>query len=108
MTYTTAIGSEEVPTSSKDDISLGDNSADSIRGDTSAMDTSEVDSSKENGWSVSLIVHTDGIQDDLDEELKAAEKAEEAAKENKEEQKRSMCMGIPSLREFTAQILLES
>ncbi|XP_031560261.1 scaffold attachment factor B1-like isoform X2 [Actinia tenebrosa] len=83
-----AVGSEEVP-SYKDAISLGNNSANSIKGDTSTMDVSEADSSKnENGWSVSLIVHTDGIQDDLDEELKAAEKAEEeAAKEKKEEQK---------------------
>jgi hypothetical protein len=70
---------------------LGDNSADSIKAETSAMNISEADTSKENGLSVSLFVHTDGIQDDLDEELKAAEKAEEdAAKEVKDEQEQGL------------------
>lgn len=42
------------------------------------MDTSELDASKENSLSVSLFVHTDDIQDDLDDDLKEAAAAEAA------------------------------
>lgn len=55
---------------------------------TSAMETSDADTSKDNSLSVSLFVHTDGIQDDLDEELIAAAKAEEDAEAKKEQEKK--------------------
>jgi len=46
--------------------------------ESTPMDTSELDASKENSLSVSLFVHTDDIQDDLDDDLKEAAAAEAA------------------------------
>ncbi|KAK3732555.1 hypothetical protein QZH41_017843 [Actinostola sp. cb2023] len=80
---------EEKASSSSDYISLEVNKSVVIKTENTAMDTSEADTSKENGLSVSLFVHTDGIQDDLDEELKAAEKAEEDAAKKAKEKKES-------------------
>lgn len=40
--------------------------------DAAAMDMSELDGSKENSLSVSLFVHADDVQDDLDDDLKEA------------------------------------
>lgn len=61
--------------------------------DSTSMDTSELDASKENSLSVSLFVHTDDIQDDLDDDLKeaaAAAAAAEAAAKNQEKEEKSV------------------
>ena len=64
--------------------------------DSTSMDTSELDASKENSLSVSLFVHTDDIQDDLDDDLKeaaaatAAAAAEAAAKNQEKEEEKSV------------------
>lgn len=79
----------EKQSTSADYISLEVSSSELNKSSASAMDTtSDADTSKENGLSVSLFVHTDGIQDDLDEELKAAAKAEEDAEAKKEKEKK--------------------
>ena len=75
------------------EISVEDSSdkAKDDKDDSTSMDTSELDASKENSLSVSLFVHTDDIQDDLDDDLKeaaAAAASKAAAKtQDKEEEK---------------------
>ena len=77
------------------EISVEDSSdkAKDDKDDSTSMDTSELDASKENSLSVSLFVHTDDIQDDLDDDLKeaaAAAAAEAAAKNQEKEEEKSV------------------
>ena len=64
--------------------------------DSTSMDTSELDASKENSLSVSLFVNTDDVQDDLDDDLKeaaAAEAAKAAAAKSQEKQEEKPVKG---------------
>lgn len=79
--------------SPKEEDGMETNAAEiSVGEDTSLKEenvTSEADTSRENGLSVSLFVHTDEFQDDLDDDLKEAEKkaAEKKAAEKKAAEK---------------------
>ena len=60
-----------------------EDSSEPAKDDSTTMISSDVDASKENSLSVSLFVHTDDVQDDLDDDLKEAAAA--AAKSQEEE-----------------------
>ena len=80
--------SEEAMDTSAAEVSIEDSSdrAKNDQEEAVSMDTSELDS-KENSLSVSLFVHTDDIQDDLDDDLKEAAAAAAAKEKEMKEEK---------------------